>query len=64
MTGGTGNAIVSSFSSSLIVVAGSGVTFALATIRDLIKNGTRGSSRVRILELVWVVQDSRECGPF
>jgi hypothetical protein len=61
--GGTGNAIVSSFSAALIVVAGSGITFALANIRDIIKAASRGSSRIRILDMVWVVQDSRSVVP-
>jgi hypothetical protein len=55
--GGTGNPLVSSFSAALIVVAGSGITFALAHVRDILEAASRASSRIRILDVVWVVQD-------
>jgi len=51
---------MSSFTSALIVVGGSGITFALSCIEDLIMKAEEGASRTRVIQLVWVVQDPCE----
>ena len=45
-----------SYSAVVMVIGGSGITFALSTIQDLVQKGLRGESRVKVIELVWVVQ--------
>ena len=41
-----------------MIIGGSGITFALSTIQDLAQKGLRGDSRVKVIELLWMVQSS------
>jgi hypothetical protein len=58
--GGPGSAIPSSFSSALVVVGGSGITFGTSTTEELIVAAETGSVRTKYVELVWVVQEHCE----
>ena len=40
-----------------MIAGGSGITFALSVIKDLIQKDLKAESRVKYLELIWVVQD-------
>ncbi|KAK0235195.1 ferric reductase like transmembrane component-domain-containing protein [Armillaria nabsnona] len=55
--GGPGHTIPASFSASVFVVGGSGITFAIAGLQELIQKDLDGKSRVKVIELIWVVQD-------
>ncbi|KAJ7176645.1 hypothetical protein C8R46DRAFT_41313 [Mycena filopes] len=55
--GGPGHAMFNSYSAAVFIVGGSGISFALSTIQDLIDKDLRGRSRVKIIELIWTVQD-------
>lgn len=55
--GGPGHTIFTSFSAAVFVVGGSGITFALSLMQDLIRQDLRGLSRVKIIELIWVLPD-------
>ncbi|KAI0916569.1 hypothetical protein AcV5_003023 [Taiwanofungus camphoratus] len=55
--GGPGHSIVSSFSGAMIVAGGSGVSYAMATVEDLLRKGLEGTSRVGVIELVWSVRN-------
>ncbi|CAK5274228.1 unnamed protein product [Mycena citricolor] len=55
--GGPGHAMWNSYSSTIFVAGGSGISFALSGIQDLIQKDLHGQSRVRLIELIWVVQD-------
>ncbi|RPD56546.1 incomplete iron reductase [Lentinus tigrinus ALCF2SS1-7] len=61
--GGPGHAIFSSFSGALFVAGGSGITFALAAVQDLMKKDLEYRSRVRAMELVWCIQDPSALTP-
>lgn len=39
------------------MVGGSGITYALAGINELIHKDLKGESRVKMIELIWTVQD-------
>jgi ferric-chelate reductase len=54
--GGPGHAISASYSAVVMIIGGSGITFALSTIQDLVQKGLRGESRIKVIELVWIVQ--------
>ncbi|KAJ7768302.1 hypothetical protein B0H16DRAFT_313474 [Mycena metata] len=54
--GGPGFAMFNSYSAALFIVGGSGITFALSAIQELLQQRRRGESRARIIELVWVIQ--------
>lgn len=55
--GGPGNAMFDSFSGAMFVAGGSGITYALVAVQDLIHKDIAGRSRVKVIELVWAVQD-------
>ncbi|KAI0354067.1 incomplete iron reductase [Trametes cingulata] len=61
--GGPGHAIFGSFSGAMFVAGGSGITFALGAVQDLIKKDLEYKSRVRAIELVWCVQDPNALQP-
>ncbi|KAJ7363839.1 hypothetical protein DFH08DRAFT_1072745 [Mycena albidolilacea] len=57
------------FSTAVFVIGGSGITFALSAIQELIQQDSRGESRVRCIpdsyytELIWIVQDASSLQP-
>ncbi|KAF8201138.1 hypothetical protein K438DRAFT_1671354 [Mycena galopus ATCC 62051] len=55
--GGLGHMMAHSYSAAVFVVGGSGISFAMAVIQDLIDKDLRGQSRVKIIELIWTVPD-------
>lgn len=55
--GGSGHAIFASFSGVVIVVGGSGITFALSLVQDLIQKDLQGKSKVKVIDILWTVQD-------
>jgi ferric-chelate reductase len=55
--GGPGHRVFSSFSAAVVVAGGSGITFALSVIQDLIQKDLNAESRVKFLELIWIIQD-------
>ena len=55
--GGPGHTVYSSFSGALVVAGGSGITFALGMVQDLLQRDREGKSRLKCIELVWSVQD-------
>ena len=55
--GGPGHMVFSSFSAAVVVAGGIGITFALSVIQDLIQKDLNAESRVKVLELIWIVQD-------
>jgi len=61
--GGPGNAVLSSFSAALIVVGGSGITFGLPVIQETFQSILCAQSHLRIIEFVWVVQESTSIQP-
>ncbi|KAJ7621187.1 hypothetical protein FB45DRAFT_928616 [Roridomyces roridus] len=56
--GGPGHAMFHSYSAAVFVCGGSGISFALSAIQDLIAQDLRGRSRVKLVELIWSVQDA------
>ncbi|EUC57319.1 incomplete iron reductase, partial [Rhizoctonia solani AG-3 Rhs1AP] len=61
--GGPGSTIPSSFSSALIVVGGSGITFGTSSAEELVAAAENGCTQTKYVELVWVVQDHSAIAP-
>ena len=57
VTGGPQHTIFASFSAAVFVAGGTGITFALSVIQDLVQKDLRGASRLKIIELIWIVPD-------
>lgn len=55
--GGPGDSIFSSYSAALFVCGGSGITFGLSAMDDLLQKDAAGESRLKIIDLIWIVQD-------
>lgn len=53
--GGVGNTVIPSYSGAMIVVGGSGVSFALSTVQDLVRSGN--SSDVTDIDVIWCIAD-------
>jgi len=56
--GGVGHTMMDSFSGALFICGGSGITFALAAIQDLVQKDIEGQSCVKVINLVWCVQNA------
>ena len=56
--GGPGHTNFASFSAAMIVVGGSGITFGLSVIKDLVDKDLKGKSRVKVIEFIWTVPDA------
>ncbi|TFY62034.1 hypothetical protein EVJ58_g4117 [Rhodofomes roseus] len=54
--GGPGNTVITSFSGAMIIAGGSGITYALSTVEELLEMRAAGSSSARVVELVWSVR--------
>lgn len=55
--GGVGHTMINAFSGAMFVAGGSGITFPLAAMQDLVEKNIQGRSRVRAIYLVWCIQD-------
>ncbi|KAG8852232.1 hypothetical protein FRB96_008878 [Tulasnella sp. 330] len=55
--GPEGHAVISSFSSAFVLVGGSGITYGLACVGELIRDTEALQARTRLIHLVWIVQD-------
>jgi len=55
--GGIGHTMMDKYSGALFVCGGSGITFGLAAMQELIQKDIAGRSCVKALELVWCVQN-------
>jgi predicted ferric reductase len=55
--GGHGNTVFTSYSSALFVIGGSGISFALSSIQELIRRDNDAASRLKSIDLIWSVQD-------
>jgi hypothetical protein len=55
--GGPQQTVFSSFSAAVFIAGGSGITFALSAVQDLVQKDLRGASRVKFIELIWIVPD-------
>ena len=56
--GGVGNTLMDSYSGAVFVVGGSGITFALSSIMDLVQKDTQGLTRLKVIHIVWCVKDA------
>ncbi|KAG6837411.1 hypothetical protein H0H93_010029 [Arthromyces matolae] len=61
--GGPCHAIFSSYSAAVFIVGGSGISFALSSIQDLIREDLAGRSRVKTITLIWSIQDANILTP-
>ena len=57
--GGVGNTMMDSYSGAVFLAGGSGITFALSAVTDLVQKDLQGASRLKVIHLIWCVQDAR-----
>lgn len=55
--GGAGHSVCASYSAVVLIAGGTGITYVLSILLDLIKKDSEGVSRVRVIEVIWMVQD-------
>lgn len=56
-SGGPGHTMIASFSSAVFICGGSGLSLGLSSVEDLVFKDARSVSRVKTIELVWLIQD-------
>lgn len=61
--GGPGHCVFASYSAAIFIVGGSGITFALSAVQDILQRDSEGASRVKIIEVIWSVQQSASLTP-
>lgn len=61
--GGPGHCVFASYSAAMFIVGGSGITFALSAVQDILQRDSEGASRVKIIEVIWSVQDFASLNP-
>ncbi|KAI6157280.1 ferric reductase like transmembrane component-domain-containing protein [Pisolithus tinctorius] len=59
--GGVGNTVMSSYSGALFVVGGSGITFALSAIQELVRS--QDDSSITTIDIVWSIPDVASLTP-
>lgn len=57
--GGCGRTVFASFSGALLVCGGSGITFGLSILQDLVAKDAIGECRLKYVELIWVVPEQK-----
>ncbi|KAI9459069.1 hypothetical protein HD554DRAFT_2029376 [Boletus coccyginus] len=60
--GGFGDITIGNYSGAMFVVGGSGVTFALSAVQDLVLAGDR--SRTQVIDVIWSITDPAALGHF
>lgn len=55
LIGGVGDTTIPNYSGAMFVAGGSGVTFALSAVQDLVLAGAK--SRIQVIEVIWSVAD-------
>jgi hypothetical protein len=55
--GGPGYTVYASYSAAIFFCGGSGISFGLSTVQELVQRDLERTSRVKFIELIWCVQD-------
>jgi len=61
--GGPGYYIFESYSAVVLVCGGSGISFGLSVLQHLVQKDIEGASRVKVIELIWSIQDPASMVP-
>jgi len=61
--GGPGHTIYSSFSAVVLIAGGSGITYSLSVLEDLVLKDLNNESRVKSIKLVWSIPDPASLVP-
>jgi ferric-chelate reductase len=56
LTGGTGHTVFNSFSSAVLIAGGSGITFVLSAVQDILRNVSDKQTNLRTVHVVWSVR--------
>ncbi|KAI0055968.1 hypothetical protein BV25DRAFT_1668797 [Artomyces pyxidatus] len=54
---GPGNTLFTAYSGALLVAGGSGITYVLSILDDILQKHAQGRSRLRAIELIWAITD-------
>jgi hypothetical protein len=49
--------VYASYSAAVFICGGSGISFGLSAVQELVQRHLEGTSRVEVIELIWIVQD-------
>ena len=57
LLGGPGFTVYASYSAAIFICAGSGISFGLSTVQELVQKDLEGTSRLKFIQLIWAIQD-------
>jgi len=54
---GPGYTLYTAYSGAVLVAGGSGISYAMSVLDDMLQKHARGKSHVRVIEVIWTVMD-------
>ncbi|KAI0051583.1 hypothetical protein FA95DRAFT_1602600 [Auriscalpium vulgare] len=54
---GPGHTLFTAYSGALLIAGGSGITYILSVLEDILQKHSEGRSRLRVIEVVWSIGD-------
>jgi hypothetical protein len=58
--GGPGYTLYTAYSGAVLVAGGSGISYVMSVLDDMLRKHTNGMSHVRVIEVIWSVMDPGE----
>ncbi|KLO15167.1 hypothetical protein SCHPADRAFT_871410 [Schizopora paradoxa] len=55
--GGLADVVLTNYTAALLVAGGSGITFSLGLVEDMVQKASRFQTNLRIIHLVWIVKN-------
>jgi Ferric reductase NAD binding domain len=60
LEGGPGYTLYTAYSGAVLVAGGSGISYVMSVLDDMLQKHARGRSRVCVIEVIWSVTDPGE----
>jgi hypothetical protein len=58
--GGPGYTLYTAYSGAVLVAGGSGISYVMSVLDDMLQKHASGMSHVRVIEVIWSVMDPGE----
>jgi hypothetical protein len=58
--GGPGYTLYTAYSGAVLVAGGSGISYVMSVLDDMLQKHASGKSHVRVIEVIWSVMDPGE----
>ena len=58
--GGPGYTVYTAYSGAVLVAGGSGISYVMGVLDDMLRNHASGNSHLRVIEVIWSISDPGE----